>query len=210
MAHAAHGAFIVGLTGGIGSGKTTVSNMFRSLGVEVIDADEISRSLLVPDSFALAELEKHFGKQLLNADNSLNRAALRQLIFNDSAARAWTDQLLHPLIREAIHSLIRNSGNSWLVLSAPLLLESNAYGFVDRILVVDSSEESQLERSSMRDGANLAHIKKIMAAQLSRSERLAAADDIIYNNSDLAHLQQQVKKLKTYYEELADVRHQTG
>jgi dephospho-CoA kinase len=202
--------FIIGLTGGIGSGKTTVSNIFRSLGVEVIDADEVSRSLLTPDSFALTELTKRFGKQLLNADNSLNRSALRQLIFDDPAARAWTDQLLHPLIRQAIHSLIQNSKKRWLVLSAPLLLENNAYGFVDRILVVDSSEELQLERSSMRDNANIAHIKKIMASQLSRSARLNAADDIIYNDRDLAHLQEQVKKLKTYYEGLADVRHQTG
>src|SRR5688572_29801249 len=179
--------FIVGLTGGIGSGKTTVSNMFRKLGIEVIDADEISRSLLTPDSFALTELTKYFGNQILNTDNSLNRSALRQLIFNDPAARTWTDQLLHPLIRQATHSLIQNSEKSWLVLSAPLLLENNAYGFVDRILVVDSSEESQLERSSMRDNANITHIKKIMAAQLSRSARLQAADDIIYNDHDLAH-----------------------
>ena len=96
------------------------------------------------------------------------------------------------------------------MLSAPLLLENNAYGFVDRILVVDSSEELQLERSSMRDDANIAHIKKIMAAQLSRSERLNAADDIIHNDRDLAHLQEQVKKLKAYYEGLANARHQTG
>jgi dephospho-CoA kinase len=209
MADAEQRPFIVGLTGGIGSGKTTVSNMFRSLKVEVIDADEISRSLLVPDSFALAELVKHFGEQLLNADHSLNRSALRQLIFNDPAARTWTDQLLHPLIRAAMHSLIQNSANDWLILSVPLLLESKTYDFVDRILVVDSSEELQLERSSMRDGANIAHIQKIMATQLSRSARLAAADDIIYNNSDLAHLQQQVKKLKTCYEGLAHARHQT-
>jgi dephospho-CoA kinase len=202
--------FIVGLTGGIGSGKTTVSNMFRKLGIEVIDADEISRSLLTPDSFALTELTKYFGNQILNTDNSLNRSALRQLIFNDPAARTWTDQLLHPLIRQATHSLIQNSEKSWLVLSAPLLLENNAYGFVDRILVVDSSEESQLERSSMRDNANITHIKKIMAAQLSRSARLKAADDIINNDGDLPHLQEQVKKLKTFYEGLANARHQTG
>jgi dephospho-CoA kinase len=210
MAGAEQRAFIVGLTGGIGSGKTTVSNIFRSLGVEVIDADEVSRSLLTPDSFALTELTKHFGNRILNADNSLNRAALRELIFNDPTARAWTDQLLHPLIRQAIHALVRNSQKDWLVLSAPLLLENNAYDFVDRILVVDSSEESQLERSSMRDNANMAHIRKIMAAQLSRSARLDAADDIIHNDRDLAHLQEQVKKLKAYYEGLANARHQTG
>ncbi len=210
MAGAEQRAFIVGLTGGIGSGKTTVSNIFRSLGVEVIDADEVSRSLLTPDSFALTELTKHFGSKILNADNSLNRSALRELIFNDPTARVWTDQLLHPLIRQAIRALVQNSPKDWLVLSAPLLLENNAYDFVDRILVVDSSEESQLERSSMRDNANIAHIRKIMAAQLSRSARLAAADDIIHNDRDLAHLQEQVKKLKTYYEGLAHVRHQTG
>jgi len=210
MAGAERRPFIVGLTGGIGSGKTTVSNMFRGLGIEVIDADEVSRSLLIPDSFALNELTAHFGKQILNADHSLNRSALRQLIFNDPLAKAWTDQLLHPLIRRTIHSLIENSNRSWLILSAPLLLESNAYSFVDRVLVVDSSEASQLERSSMRDNADIAHIKKIMATQASRKARLDAADDIIDNDGDLAHLQEQVKKLKTFYEGLANARHQTG
>src|SRR5688500_1850668 len=106
--------------------------MFRALGVEVIDADETNRSLLTPGSFAVAELTKHFGSEILNADNSLNRSALRQLMFSDAAARAWTEQLMHPLIRDAMQLLIRNSRNSWLVLSAPLLLESRAYDFVDR------------------------------------------------------------------------------
>ena len=202
--------YIVGLTGGIGSGKTTVSIMLRSHGVEVIDADEISRSLLTPDSFALAELTRHFGKQILNADNSLNRAALRGLIFNAPAARLWTDQLLHPLIREAILGRIRNSSNRWVVLSAPLLLENSAFGFVDRVLVVDSPEQLQMERSLLRDNAEAAQIEKIMAAQLSRTARLAAADDIINNDGDLAYLQQQVDKLKTFYEEQANARHQTG
>lgn len=202
--------YIVGLTGGIGSGKTTVSNMLRSQGVEVIDADEISRSLLTPGSFALEELTRHFGEQILNADNSLNRAALRELIFNDSAARLWTDNLLHPLIREAILVLVRNSNSGWLVLSAPLLLESAAYGFVDRVLVVDSPEQLQIERSLQRDNTNVEQIEKIMVAQLSRKARLAAADDIIRNDGDIAHLQHQVAKLKLFYEEQANVRHQTG
>jgi dephospho-CoA kinase len=210
MASAERRPFIVGLTGGIGSGKTTVSNMFRNLGADVIDADEVSRTLLTPDSFALTELARHFGNEILNSDNSLNRSALRNLIFTDPAARAWTNQLLHPLIRQAIQALIKNSEKSWLVLSVPLLLENNAYDFVDRILVVDSSEELQLERSSMRDSANVAHIKQILATQLSRSARLSAADDVIYNDSDIEHLQEQVQNLKTFYEGLADARHQTG
>lgn len=207
---AAQRPFIVGLTGGIGSGKTTVSSMFRSLGVEVIDADEVSRSLLLPDSFALKELTKHFGNQLLNADHSLNRAALRQLIFTDPVAKAWTEQLLHPLIRQTINELIDSSRKRWLILSAPLLLENKAYGFVDRILVVDSSETLQLERSRTRDNADIAHIKQIMAAQSSRSARLEAADDIIENDRDLAHLEAQVQQLLKRYEELANARHQTG
>jgi dephospho-CoA kinase len=210
MASLTQRPYIVGLTGGIGSGKTTVSNMFRSQGVEVIDADEISRSLLTPGSFALAELTRHFGKQILNADNSLHRAALRQMIFNDPAARQWTDQLLHPLIREAILELIKQSTMRWLVLSAPLLLESSAYGFVDRILVVDSPEQLQIERSLQRDNTDAAQIEKIMAAQFSRKARLAAADDVISNDGDLAHLQHQVDKLKLFYEEQANARHQTG
>ena len=210
MAGAEQRPYIVGLTGGIGSGKTTVSRMLRSMGVEVIDADEISRSLLTPDSFALAELVKHFGRQILNADNSLNRAALRELIFNNPDARRWTDQLLHPLIREAILALIRNSRSGWLVLSAPLLLENSAYGFVDRLLVVDSPEHLQLTRSLLRDNTDAMEIKKIMAAQLSRETRLAAADDIIENDGDLPHLQRQVEKLKIMYEEKANARHQTG
>jgi dephospho-CoA kinase len=202
--------YIVGLTGGIGSGKTTVTNMFRSLGVEVIDADEVGRSLLTPESFAVAELTKHFGSRILNADKSLNRSVLRQLMFSDAEARVWTEQLMHPLIREAMQLLIRNSTNTWLVLSAPLLLESRAYDFADRVLVVDSPEQLQVERSCARDSVAAPEIEKIMAVQLPRSSRLAAADDIIYNDGGLAHLEDQVRKLKTFYEERANARHQTG
>jgi dephospho-CoA kinase len=210
MAGPAQRPYIVGLTGGIGSGKTTVTNMFRALGVEVIDADETNRSLLTPGSFAVAELTKHFGSRILNADNSLNRAALRQLMFSDAAAREWTEQLMHPLIRDAMQVLIRNSRNSWLVLSAPLLLESRAYDFVDRVLVVDSPEQLQIKRSCERDSVAASEIEKIMAVQLPRNSRLAIADDIIYNDGDLAHLEEQVRKLKFFYEEQAHARHQAG
>src|SRR5690606_15985403 len=128
--------FVVGLTGGIGSGKTAASKLFAARGAQVVDADEINRALLEPGSDVLAQMAAHFGPTLLNKDGSLQRARLRSLIFNDKTAKAWLENLLHPLIRQRIMDDISTSSSSWLLLSVPLLLENDAYDFVDRVLVV--------------------------------------------------------------------------
>jgi dephospho-CoA kinase len=201
--------YIVGLTGGIGSGKSTVSKMFEDLGAQIIDADVISRELLQPGSPALGEVENYFGKQLFQSDG-LDRAKLRKIIFTDPVAKAWLEQLLHPLIRAEILRRIQQSSKPWILLSAPLLLENKAYDFIDTVLVVDAPESLQIARTRARDQISEQQIANIMAAQMSREDRLMAADNIIDNDADLAHLQRQVANLFKQFEEKAREWHQTS
>jgi dephospho-CoA kinase len=200
---------IVGLTGGIGSGKSTVCNMFEGLGAEVIDADLISRELLQPGTPELKQVIAHFGQELLQ-DNHLDRARLRALVFADTAARTWLEQLLHPRIREEILRRIARSTSPWVLLAAPLLLENKAYDFVDLLVVVDAPEELQLARTSARDKSNIGQIAAIMATQMSRADRLQQADYIIHNDADLAQLQRQAGILFQHIEAEAHARLQTG
>jgi dephospho-CoA kinase len=202
--------YLVGLTGGIGSGKSTVSNLFAQHGVEVVDADDISRALVAPGSPALASLSERFGANLLNPDGTLHRTRLRKLIFDDAEAKAWVEALLHPLIRNAIMARIESSPNCWLLLVAPLLLESGAYDFIDRVLVVDTDEAAQVDRVTRRDATSPGDAHRIIASQMPRAARLAAADDVIDNSGSLDALAQQVAKLCKQYEEASHARHQAG
>lgn len=210
MAQAHQRPFVAGLTGGIGSGKTTVSDMFAAMGAEVIDADIISRALLAPGSATLDEVLEHFGERIRAADGSLDRARLRAIIFADPAAKQWLEELLHPRIRAEILRRIATSQRAWLLLSVPLLLESPAYDFVDAIVVVDIPEALQLSRTAARDAVSAAQVRAIMAAQMSREERLARADYVIRNDAGLQNLQQQVSLLFEKFEGLANAPHQTG
>lgn len=198
--------FLVGLTGGIGSGKTTVCRLFAELGVEIIDADLISRQVVSPGSPALQQLTAMLGSALVSADGTLHRQYLRELVFSDGVARRKVEAILHPLIRAAILQQISRSGSRWLIVSAPLLLESKAYEFVDRILVVDASEEQQLQRTLTRDHCSEEEVRRIMQIQLSRADRLGQATDIIQNDSDMVRLQEQVATLYALYEKLARER----
>lgn len=202
--------YLVGLTGGIGSGKSTISRLLTQHGVEVIDADEVSRDLVTPGSPALTALVARFGKHILNADGTLIRERLRGVIFTDPEAKHWVEQLLHPLIRAAIIERINRSSSPWLLLVAPLLLETDAYEFVDRVLVVDIPEAVQLSRTMLRDNATKDEVTRIMQSQLARGKRLAAADDIVDNTGDTLQLQEKLLRLKQRYEELANARHQAG
>ena len=202
--------YVVGLTGGIGSGKSTVTRLLIGFGIEVIDADDVSREVVTPGSPALNALVARFGDKILNADGTLKRERLRGLIFTDAEAKRWVEELLHPLIRARIRERIENSASPWVLLSAPLLLENDAYDFVDRILVVDVPESVQLARTMLRDNATKEEVTRIMQSQLSRSKRLAAADDIVENTGDPLQLQEQLLRLVKRYEELAHARHQTG
>jgi len=197
---------IIGLTGGIGSGKTTVCTMFAAHGVEIIDADQIARVLVAPGSIALQQLIALLGPELLTPDGALQRQRLRQLIFSDAHARHQAEAILHPLIRASITKQIKDSTRAWLILSAPLLLESKTYDFVDRVLVVDTDEQLQIQRTLKRDQGSEDEVHRIMQIQLPRNERLAQATDVIHNNGDLANLQQQVDEHFRRYEELARAR----
>lgn len=199
--------YLVGLTGGIGSGKTAVTRLLTGLGAEILDADVISRELLEPGSDLLDAIARHFGPQLLR-NGELDRARLRALVFADEAARHWLEQLLHPRIRAEILQRIEQSQRGWLVVAAPLLLESGAYDFVDCVVVVDIPEALQVARTVARDAVPEEQVRAIMAAQLPRAERLKAAHHIIHNDGDMVDLREQVARLYQRFEETARVRHQ--
>jgi len=194
---------VIGLTGGIGSGKSTVAKLFASLGIEIIDADLIARNVVTPNSPALAEIITHFGTDIINDDKGLNRSKLRQLIFENEADRKWLEQLLHPLIREKIKEAIQNVQSAYCIVAIPLLLESTPNPLIERILVIDAPEQLQIERSVQRDGCTAEDVQAIMKTQVSRKQRLSAADEVIQNDSDLASLKKQIDELHQLYLQMA-------
>ena len=198
--------FVVGLSGGIGSGKTTVSDLFAELGVDVIDADLIARQVVEPGTPALLAIVEKLGSQVLNQQGELNRAQLRQLVFSDPTLKEWLNQLLHPLIRQQMHSQTRAAKSSYCILSVPLLVENNLIHMVDRVLIVDVAEATQLARSVLRDNSNAEQISAIMNAQASRAQRLAVADDIIENEGQASDLAEKVKQLHLQYLQIAASR----
>ncbi|MCT8127273.1 dephospho-CoA kinase [Alishewanella sp. BS5-314] len=202
------GKLLIGLTGGIGSGKSTVAEAFRELGADYVDADQVARQVVAPGSACLQRIVEHFGPQILNSDASLNRPLLRQLIFSDAAEKLWLEQLLHPAIREQLFQQLKQLTTPYALLVAPLLLENQLDQFTDRVLVVDISEQTQLSRTMTRDQNSAEQVKAIMASQLSRSARLARADDLLDNNGNLAQLIEQIQHLHEKYLELSqEIRH---
>ena len=195
--------WILGLTGGIGSGKSAVAQCFAELGVHTIDADDAARWVVEPGEPALAKISEHFGQHVLQADGRLDRAALRALIFEQPQQRQWLEQLLHPIIRQRIVDNLATATSPYAILVSPLLIESQQYRLCQRVLVVDVPEALQVSRTVQRDGVPEAQVRAILAAQLSRLQRLEHADDVIANDQDLAHLQQQVEQLHQYYLELS-------
>jgi dephospho-CoA kinase len=194
---------IVGVTGGIGSGKTTACNRFVELGIEVIDADEIARWVVLPGTAALNEIAAHFGAEYLTPEGTLNRARLRSLIFSDGSAKTWLEKLLHPLINIEIRSQLQQDQSIYSIFTSPLLLETEQHKLVNRILVIDTSEQLQIERATSRDSSNSAEISAIIASQMSRMERCNRANDIVQNYGDLNNLIQQVDRLHQLYLEIA-------
>ncbi|MES2825815.1 MAG: dephospho-CoA kinase [Pseudomonadota bacterium] len=194
---------IVGLTGGIGSGKSEVSRRFQALGITVIDSDEVARQVVEPNSPALQTIAAHFGNNILNANGTLNRGQLRQIIFADAQEKIWLENFLHPIIRQETIRQLQLAKSDYVILASPLLLETTQHQLVNRVLVVDADEELQLTRASERDQNNREQIAKIMATQMSRANRRAKADDIIYNHGDLTELDEQVKKLHAQYLKLS-------
>lgn len=191
---------VIGLTGGIGCGKTTVANMFNALGVELIDADIIAREVVEPQSQALMSIKEHFGSAFIQTDGYLDRAKLRNKVFNSTVDKQWLNNLLHPLIRESILTNIRNSAGQYCILVAPLLFENNLNQYVDRTLVIDVDKSIQIERTLKRDNSDKKIIEGIIASQISRDERLMRTDDIVDNSSnDLQSISDQVNTLHLEY-----------
>ena len=195
--------FRVGLTGGIASGKSTAARLFEALGVPVIDTDVLAREVVAPGQPLLARIAERFGAGVLAADGSLDRRALRTLIFSDPAARADLEQLTHPAIRALLEQRSAAARGEYQIHVIPLLVETGGRDRVDRVLVVDCSEELQIRRLQARDGATLEQAREILAAQASRAARLAAADDVIENAGDLAPLHDRVAALHLSYLQLA-------
>ena len=195
--------FVVGLTGGIGSGKTAVSSRFEALGIAVVDADQASRTVVQPGQPALAAIAEHFGKGILAADGALDRAQLRQRIFADPAERDWLEKLLHPRIAIEIFSGLQAATTPYVLLVSPLLLEARQDTLANRVLVVDVDESTQLARTMTRDANSEQQVRAIMAAQIGRDARLARADDLIRNEGSLADLHAQVDALHAHYLALA-------
>jgi dephospho-CoA kinase len=194
---------VVGLTGGIGSGKSAAAQRFADLGAPVIDTDRIAREIVEPGQPGLRRIEKTFGKEVLDEHGRLRREYLRRIVFHDPARRMQLESLLHPLIRDEALRRIEALDMPYCVVVVPLLVETDFTTLVDRVLVVDTPLTLQIERVANRDGLSEEEIRAILAAQTGREERLAAADDVIVNNRDLKHLERQVDALHEHYLRLA-------
>jgi dephospho-CoA kinase len=195
----------IGLTGGIASGKSTVSRRFTELGVTVIDADVAARRVVEPGTPGLDQVVRRFGPEVIDASGNLNRSALRALIFSDPDARRALDALLHPLIRADMEQQADEATGPYLVMAIPLLVEGgSAPDRVDRVLVVDAAEEAQLQRVQARDGGSMEQARAILASQASRETRLAAADDVLLNSGSVADLRQAVDRLHEQYLQMAE------
>ena len=175
--------YVVAITGGIGSGKTTVANQFAALGIEVVDADLIAREVVEPGTPALAAIASHFGPGILDEQGRLDRRALRERIFSDPAAKSWLNALLHPIIRSEMLRQCAAANSPYCLLVVPLLVENRLTELADRVLVIDVDETTQIERTCRRDGVSREQAQAILASQASRSERLAMADDVLDNQS---------------------------
>lgn len=193
----------IGLTGGIGSGKSTVCKMFADLGVPVIDADEVARELTERGKPGMALIKEAFGHDVLTASGDLDRPRLRALIFRDEIARLRLESVLHPLIWRKIDDMLMHIHHPFCIICIPLLIEKKVLHRIDRVLVVDTTREQQIQRATERDKTRPENIEKIMAVQVTRAERLAVAHDVIHNNADLPALQRQVDKLNVFYNELS-------
>ncbi|MGM0984033.1 MAG: dephospho-CoA kinase [Pseudomonadota bacterium] len=193
---------IIGVTGGIASGKSTVARAFAARGIPWVDADEVAREVVAPGDPALGEIIEEFGQDVLAPDGSLNRRALREVVFADAEARKRLERITHPRIRErlAAHLERLQAQNApYVLLISPLLFESGQDRMVDRCLVIDVPEATQIARTSARDGVDEAQARAIVAAQMPRAQRLARADDVIDNSTDETGLDEQVAKLDRQY-----------
>ncbi|MBJ7266579.1 dephospho-CoA kinase [Idiomarina abyssalis] len=191
--------YVVGVTGGIGSGKSAATAEFEKLGITIVDADVVARQVVMPGTPCLQAIAEHFGNQLLTEGGELNRKALRQRVFSNPQEKEWLNKLLHPAIREEIISQLEQADSPYVILSAPLLLENGLEKYCQRVLVIDAPESLQISRTIQRDDSPKKEVEAIMKAQLSRSERLKKANDVLNNDGSLEQLEQQVLQLHQRY-----------
>ncbi|MBI0028318.1 dephospho-CoA kinase [Gilliamella sp. B14448G7] len=191
--------YIVALSGGIASGKSTIANLFAQLGVPIIDADVIARQVVEIGTDAYKVIVKHFSQEILLPNNEIDRSQLRDIIFNNDHERLWLNNLLHPIIQEQTQIQIARQTAAYVIWVVPLLVENNLHNLADRVLMVDTPEQLQLERLIQRDNIDESLAKKMISSQISSQKRLMYADDIIVNNGDLTSLTAQVNKLHQQY-----------
>jgi len=198
---------VIGLTGGIGSGKTTIANLFAELGIDIVDADIAARKVVEAKSHALVQISQHFGPQFILTDGTLNRPLLRSQIFSNEHDKLWLNNLLHPLIRQQMLDEIQLSQSAYCLLVAPLLIENNLLSLVERVLVIDVTEAEQIKRTALRDPSSRDEIRRIISSQIPRTERLQHADDVIDNGeSDPTIIKKNVMKLDKKYRNLSKIQ----
>lgn len=195
--------FILGLTGGIGSGKSAASQWFEAQGIVVVDADVVAREVVAIGQPALAQIQQVFGDWVLLEDGSLNRRALREYIFQSPEARKTLENITHPAIRTSIIQQLDAAQSSYAILVSPLLFETNQHELTQHHLLIDATIELQIERASQRDGQNIEQIRNIIAAQMSREQKQAMADDIVLNDGHLDHLYAHLRPLHEKYLNMA-------
>ncbi|WP_221800224.1 dephospho-CoA kinase [Oceanobacter mangrovi] len=198
--------WILGLTGGIGSGKTAASDYLQQQGIEVVDSDVIAREVVQAGQPALKQIQQQFGDEVLLANGELDRAWLRQRVFANPEERRLLEAITHPAIRQLTIERLNSARSPYVILASPLLFESGQYQLVNRSLVVDVPEEVQLLRASQRDGNSEEQIRRIMQSQLNRTDRLGKADDVVNNSRSLADLYQQLRQLHQTYLQLASAQ----
>ncbi|RXK32546.1 dephospho-CoA kinase [Arsenophonus endosymbiont of Bemisia tabaci Asia II 3] len=196
-------SYIVALTGGIGSGKSTVSDKFTSLGIPIVDADIISRQIVMPNTYAFNMIKQHFGSTILNKDGSLNRAKLRKKIFSDPREKNWLNNLLHPLIHQETQRQLTLVHSPYVVWVVPLLIENNLEHLATRVLVINVTPEEQIARIMKRDRMSQQEAKNILSNQVSRTRRLEKADDLINNHDNNLTLDETLAELHQKYLQLA-------
>ncbi|CDT84601.1 dephospho-CoA kinase [Vibrio coralliirubri] len=193
-------AIIIGLSGGIASGKTTVANLFNEhFNIDIVDADIVAREVVALGSVGLKQITEHFGESILLDDGTLNRSRLRELIFSDPKEKHWLNDLLHPMIRDKIDSDLSKITSPYGLLVAPLLVENQMQGMADRVLIVDVPAEVQIERTMSRDNVSREQVASILKSQASREQRLAVADDVIKNHTKNQELLPQITDLHQKY-----------
>ena len=195
---------IIGLTGGIGSGKSVASDKFKSLGITIVDADVASRTVVEPGKPALKEIEDHFGSGIITAEGKLDRNNLREIIATDPEERKWLESVTHPKIGEQITKEISESTSVYTLFVAPLLLETNSQEMCSRVVVVDVPKDVQIQRTAKRDKVSSNQVEQMVAAQMKREKRLEKADDVLLNSGTIEDLEKQVEELHKKYIQMAE------